>query len=94
MDKEIKRLLRLEQIKGFNLLASEKKKLEEWKRSQKAIKPIVPKKPKVPKDHTELEIGANDTPTIVPNEEIKEPVVENTLVKNVVEEKETGELEK
>lgn len=85
MDNEIKRLLKLEQIKGFNLLDSEKKKLADWKKQQKRIKPIAPKKVEVPEGHTIMEMGANDTPTVVANEELGEVPTEVEKVKNIVE---------
>lgn len=87
MDNEIKRLLKLEQIKGFKLLESEKKRLAEWKSQQKRVKPV--KKEKLPKGHVELEMGVEDTPIVVPKSELGE------VVKNVVapEEKETGKIE-
>lgn len=39
MDKEIKRLLSLSSIPGFKLLASEQRKLDEWKAQQVKVKP-------------------------------------------------------
>lgn len=103
MDNDIKRLLKLEQIKGFKLLDSEKKKLAEWKVAQKHITPVKPGKIRVPKDHTKMEMGTEAGPTIVPNKEIGEKVNEEPEKKvddkvekitNVVqpEEKVTGEL--
>lgn len=93
MDSEIKRLLKLEQIKGFNLLDSEKKKLAEWKAAQKHIQPVVPKKPKIPKNHTEMEMGTEAGPTIIPDKEIG-PKPEPEKVVNVVapEDKTTGAI--
>lgn len=44
MNSEIKRLLRLSSIPGFKLLPKEEKTLEEWKRQQVPVEPIVPKK--------------------------------------------------
>lgn len=85
MDNEIKRLLKLEQIKGFNLLDSEKKKLADWKKQQKRVKVSAPKKIEVPEDHTIMEMGANDTPTIVANEDLGEKPAEVKVVKNIVE---------
>lgn len=103
MDNDIKRLLKLEQIKGFKLLDSEKKKLAEWKAAQKRVTPVPPRKVKAPKDHTIMEMGTEAGPTIVPNKEIGEKVdekiekkIDNKVEKitNVVqpEEKVTGEL--
>ena len=93
MDSEIKRLLKLEQIPGFNLLDSEKKKLEEWKANQKRITPVPPKKIKVPKDHSVMEMGTHAGPTITPNKELG-AVPEEAKTQNVVhsEEKTTGEV--
>lgn len=93
MDIEIKRLLKLENIPGFNLLDSEKKKLAEWKSKQKQIFPIEPKKVKVPKGHTKMEMGTEAGPTITPNKELG-AVPEEAKTQNVVhsEEKTTGEL--
>lgn len=94
MDSEIKRLLKLESIKGFQLLESEKKTLAEWKKQQKRIKPVVKK---VPEGFVEVERGVENKPEIVPIEETA-PVNENSaihIVKNVVkdEDKETGKIE-
>lgn len=43
MDREIKRLLKLDRIPGFKLAEDEKAKLEAWKKAQK---PVEVKKPK------------------------------------------------
>lgn len=95
MDNDIKRLLKLEQIKGFNLLDSEKKKLAEWKSQQKHIKPVAPKKEKVPKDHEVMNMGSGETPTIVAKSELGQATEEVKVVKNIVttEDKETGKIE-
>lgn len=83
IDNEIKRLLKLESIKGFQLLDSEKQKLAEWKANQK---PVKAKKVKAPKGFTVMDgMGANGEPTIVENKTIK--------IDNVVVDKETGEIE-
>lgn len=94
MDSEIKRLLKLESIKGFNLLDSEKKKLAEWKKAQRRIKPVEPKPVEAPEGHTVMEMGTSDNPTIVANEDLG-PVPEVKVVKNIVKEaeKESGKIE-
>lgn len=91
MDSEIKRLLKLEQIKGFNLLESEKKKLAEWKSQQKRIKPVEPKN-KIPKGYVKAEIGVGDEPRFVAKQDLETTA---KIVKNVVKasDKETGEIE-
>lgn len=88
MDKEIKRLLKLDSIKGFRLLESEKKTLEEWKAKQKRIKP---KKSDLPKGAILEEIGTENHPTITMSEDNASEV--RKVVKNIVEDKETGKIE-
>lgn len=56
MDNEIKRLLKLDSIKGFRLLESEKQRLAEWKKAQKRIKPTK----KVETGTTENKTSANE----------------------------------
>lgn len=47
MDKEIKRLLKLDIIPNFKLLPAEEAKLEEWKNAQKPVKVKKSRKKKV-----------------------------------------------
>lgn len=108
MDSEIKRLLKLDSIPGFELLDSEKEKLKEWKKAQKSIKPKKASEPTVKKDEVLMEgMGTGETPTIVPKESIGETIeeIEDKEKKtkkrgrkktiNIVkeEEKETGKIE-
>lgn len=89
MNKEIKRLLKLDSIKGFQLLESEKKMLEEWKAKQKHIKPV---KKNLPKGAIVEEIGTENHPSIVMPDEANNAPKEKKVVKNIVEDKETGKI--
>ena len=104
MDKEIKRLLTLSSIPGFNLLPKEEAKLAEWKKLQKRVKAPEKIERVIPEGYVELEgIGADGKNTFIPAQEtIEQPKKKKTTRKytrrknaNVVKssEKETGELE-
>lgn len=56
MDREIQHLLKLSRIPGFKLLPREEQILAEWKRQQKEIEPIAPKKTRGRKKKTTNEV--------------------------------------
>ena len=70
MDLEINRLLKLEQIPGFEMLEEEKKILAEWKKKQKSVI----------KEDKELDMGSEAGPVI------RKVTAKNMAkVKNVIE---------
>lgn len=95
MDNDIKRLLKLEQIPGFVLLDQERKKLEEWKKNQKRVKPIKRER-HIPEGLKEMEMGSGDTPTLIKEDALGPVPEEVKVVKNVVDsdEKTSGSVEK
>ena len=90
MDKDIKRLLSLRANPHFQLSASELKKIEEWEKAQKKVEIKEPVVIESPEGYEVSEgIGDGEKPSIMP--EVKKPRRKKT--KNVVVEKEEGEIE-
>lgn len=77
MDLEINRLLKLEQIPGFEMSEEEKKTLAEWKKNQKSV---IKEDKEVPKGYEELDMGSEAGPVL------RKVTAKNMAkVKNVVE---------
>lgn len=77
MDLEINRLLKLEQIPGFEMLEEEKKVLAEWKKKQKSV---VEEEPEIPEGYEELDMGSEAGPVV------RKVTAKNMAkVKNVIE---------
>lgn len=100
MNNEIKRLLKLSAIPGFQLTATEIETLKEWKKTQKSVKPAKKVKQKAPEGFkVDEQIGDAKGPAIVPVEDSEEKAEnrkkEIKTVKNIVkdEQKETGKIE-
>lgn len=77
MDKEIKRLLKLDRIPNFNLSKDEKEKLEAWKKAQEPVE-IKPKRTYTRKKKTTNEVKEEEKETGAL--EIQEP---NLSVENI-----------
>ena len=78
MDLEINRLLKLEQIPGFEMLEEEKKILAEWKKKKSVIKED--KESEIPEGYEELDMGSEAGPVI------RKVTAKNMVkVKNVIE---------
>lgn len=79
MDLEINRLLKLEQIPGFEMLEEEKKILAEWKKKQKSVIKE-DKESEIPEGYEELDMGSEAGPVI------RKVTAKNMVkVKNVIE---------
>lgn len=79
MDLEINRLLKLEQIPGFEMLEEEKKILAEWKKKQKSVIKE-DKESEIPEGYEELDMGSEAGPVI------RKVTAKNMAkVKNVIE---------
>nr|DAO33653.1 MAG TPA: hypothetical protein [Caudoviricetes sp.] len=79
MDLEINRLLKLEQIPGFEMLEEEKKVLAEWKKKQKSVIKE-DKESEIPKGYEELDMGSEAGPVV------RKVTAKNMAkVKNVIE---------
>lgn len=79
MDLEINRLLKLEQIPGFEMLEEEKKVLAEWKKKQKSVIKEE-EEVKIPKGYEELDMGSEAGPVV------RKVTAKNMAkVKNVIE---------
>ena len=79
MDLEINRLLKLEQIPGFEMLEEEKKILAEWKKKQKSVIKE-DKESEIPEGYEELNMGSEAGPVI------RKVTAKNMAkVKNVIE---------
>lgn len=63
MDKEIKRLLKLSNIPGFQLAKDEEKKLKDWKKAQEPVKVKKPRR-KRKKTTNEVKPEIKNTGTI------------------------------
>lgn len=97
MDSEIKRLLKLSSIPGFQLSKKELKTLDEWKKAQKSVKPKRTRKTRAPKGYKVMDgMGVGTKPTIVSEDSLHDAIEETPKkVTNQVkpEEKEIGEIE-
>ena len=79
MDLEINRLLKLEQIPGFEMLEEEKKVLAEWKKKQKSVIKE-DKELEIPEGYEELDMGSEAGPVV------RKVTAKNMAkVKNVIE---------
>ncbi len=79
MDLEINRLLKLEQIPGFEMLEEEKKVLAEWKKKQKSVIKE-DKESEIPEGYEELDMGSEAGPVV------RKVTAKNMAkVKNVIE---------
>ena len=79
MDLEINRLLKLEQIPGFEMLEEEKKILAEWKKKQKSVIKEE-EQAEIPKGYEELDMGSEAGPVV------RKVTAKNMAkVKNVIE---------
>lgn len=79
MDLEINRLLKLEQIPGFEMLEEEKKVLAEWKKKQKSVIKE-DKEVEIPEGYEELDMGSEAGPVV------RKVTAKNMAkVKNVIE---------
>ena len=79
MDLEINRLLKLEQIPGFEILEEEKKVLAEWKKKQKSVIKE-DKESEIPEGYEELDMGSEAGPVV------RKVTAKNMVkVKNVIE---------
>ena len=79
MDLEINRLLKLEQIPGFEMLEEEKKVLAEWKKKQKSVIKEE-EEVEIPEGYEELDMGSEAGPVV------RKVTAKNmTKVKNVIE---------
>ena len=79
MDLEINRLLKLEQIPGFEMLEEEKKILAEWKKKQKSVIKE-DKELEIPEGYEELDMGSEAGPVV------RKVTAKNIAkVKNVIE---------
>ena len=72
MDREIKRLLKLSNIPGFNLAEEEVKKLKAWKKKQQ---PVRPRKPRAKKTTNEVKSEEKETGAI----ELEAPVINRSV---------------
>ena len=78
MDLEINRLLKLEQIPGFQMSEEERAALDEWKKNQKSV--VEEETPEVPKGYEELDMGSEAGPIL------RKTTAKNMAkVKNVIE---------
>lgn len=102
MDSEIKRLLKLANIPGFQLSDKEIRKLEDWKAKQKSVKPVKAKAKKAPKGFKyDKEMGTASGPTMIEVKEVKDELETDGMVEisrpefvNNVVEKSENELDK
>lgn len=79
MDLEINRLLKLEQIPGFEMSEEEKKALAEWKENQKSVIKE-DKQVEISKGYEELDMGSEAGPVV------RKVTAKNMAkVKNVIE---------
>ena len=79
MDLEINRLLKLEQIPGFEMLEEEKKILAEWKKKQKSVIKE-DKELEIPEGYEELDMSSEAGPVV------RKVTAKNIAkVKNVIE---------
>ena len=79
MDLEINRLLKLEQIPGFEMLEEEKKVLAEWKKKQKSVIKEE-EQAEIPEGYEELDMGSEAGPVV------RKVTAKNMAkVKNVIE---------